>query len=287
MPTPARPPSTSPPRPGTGGRPGRRSAIRRSGMMSPSRSASNALVPPPMPPAFAWRPVWRPRAWPSRAWPSRAWPRRASGLGRFRLGRVGLGGGRPLGEAVGHHHDHRQELLLGVEVVEDHVGRALLDPASLVVAGAVEEVEDRVLGVLGVARRRVDEHLPLAADRFGIVLDRLDLAPLDAVAPGVEAPRRGGEFIGRVRTRRKGYAAKTTIVPASPPVSMQGFVSSPCLPRKEDCMKHPPALRAAGFRVAAQFPPMILPAATGRVKHLRGLPNSMSARVPSVDSRIE
>ena len=48
-------------------------------------------------------------------------------------------------------------------------------PAGLVVAGAVQEVEDGILVVLRVTRRRVDYTvLRYAADGLGVVLDRLD-----------------------------------------------------------------------------------------------------------------
>ena len=96
--------------------------------------------------------------------------------------------------AVGHDDDHRHRLLVGVQVVEDHVGRAAARPLVLVAADAVQQVQDRVLLVLGVPRRRVDLRLALDADRRRVVLDRLQLAALDAVALLVEALGRGRDL---------------------------------------------------------------------------------------------
>jgi hypothetical protein len=97
--------------------------------------------------------------------------------------------------AVGHDDDHRRRLLVGVQVVEDDVGGAAARPLVLVAADAVEEVQDRILLVLGVARRGVDPHLALHAHGRRVVLDRLQLATVDAVALGVEARGRGGELL--------------------------------------------------------------------------------------------
>ena len=68
-------------------------------------------------------------------------------------------------------------------------------PLVLVAADAVEEVEDRIFLVLGVARRRVDLRLALHADRRRVVLDRLQLAAVDAVALGVKALGGRGEVL--------------------------------------------------------------------------------------------
>src|SRR5262249_12568518 len=78
-------------------------------------------------------------------------------------------------------------LLVGVEVVEDDVGLAAPRPLVLVAADAVEEIKDRILVVLGVPRRRVDLRLALDADRLRFVLDRLQLAAVNAVALDVKA----------------------------------------------------------------------------------------------------
>src|SRR5262249_23489820 len=67
-------------------------------------------------------------------------------------------------------------------------------PVGLIATRAVQQVEDGVLLVLGVARGRVDDHLALGADGLGVVLHHLHLAPLDLVAPDVEALRRRGEL---------------------------------------------------------------------------------------------
>ena len=96
---------------------------------------------------------------------------------------------RPLGRAVGHDHDHGDDLLVGEEIVEDDVGRTVPGPAPFVVAGAVQQIEDRVLRVLRVAGRQVDHHLACVADGFRVVLHGLDLAALDTVAPAGEAAR--------------------------------------------------------------------------------------------------
>ena len=90
--------------------------------------------------------------------------------------------------AVGQDDDHRHGLLVGVQVVEDHVGRAAARPLVLVAADAVQQVQDRVLLVLRVPRRGVDPRLALHPDRRRVVLDRLQLAALDAVAAGCRIP---------------------------------------------------------------------------------------------------
>jgi hypothetical protein len=80
-----------------------------------------------------------------------------------------------------------------VQVVEDHVRRSTPRPLVLVAADAVEEVQDRILLVLRVARRSVDSRLPLCPDRRRVVLDRLQLATVDAVPFLVEVVRGRGE----------------------------------------------------------------------------------------------
>src|SRR5262249_21975791 len=95
--------------------------------------------------------------------------------------------------AIRQDDDHRHRLLVGVQVVEDHVGLAAPRPLLLVAADAVEEVENRIFPVLGVPRRRVDLRLALHPDRRRVVLDRLQLATVDAFALDVKALWRRGE----------------------------------------------------------------------------------------------
>jgi hypothetical protein len=61
--------------------------------------------------------------------------------------------------AVRHHDDHRLRSSAGDQVVEDEIGMALLDPASLIFAAAVLQIEHRVahLGLRVVARRQIEE----------------------------------------------------------------------------------------------------------------------------------
>ena len=108
-----------------------------------------------------------------------------------------LGGGRRAGRepgkvrragqaAVGHHHDHRPGLLLRQQVVEDEAGAADRAPARVLVAAAVQEVEDGVLRVAAVvARRRVDVHAPLRVERARVIPGHADLA-VGNVAVGLE-----------------------------------------------------------------------------------------------------
>src|SRR5205814_830555 len=81
-------------------------------------------------------------------------------------------------------------------------GPAAFWPFVVVAADAMQEIKDRVLFVLGIARRRIDGHLARATADLGFVVDYLDLAVLDAVALGVEASRRRGIRIGRLFAAR-------------------------------------------------------------------------------------
>jgi hypothetical protein len=67
--------------------------------------------------------------------------------------------------------DHRHDLLVGVEVVEDHVGDAAAGPFVLIAADAVKEIQDRIFLVLRIAGRRVDLRLALRTDGGRIILD--------------------------------------------------------------------------------------------------------------------
>ena len=109
--------------------------------------------------------------------------------------------------AIGHDDDHRHGLLVGVQVVEDHVGRTAPRPLVLVAADAVQEIENRIFLVLGVARRRVDLRLSLRADRRRVVLDRLQLAAVDAVALDVKSLGGRGEGSSLVEFARLVLAA--------------------------------------------------------------------------------
>ena len=50
----------------------------------------------------------------------------------------------PLGRAVGHDHDHGDDLLVGEEIVENEIGCAVPGPAPFVVTGAVQQIQDRI-----------------------------------------------------------------------------------------------------------------------------------------------
>ena len=73
---------------------------------------------------------------------------------------------------VRHHDDHRPGLALRQQVVRDVLARPKDGPGGLVVARAVEQVEDRVASrrVLVVARRRVDIEPAPPAQRLRAVL---------------------------------------------------------------------------------------------------------------------
>ena len=73
------------------------------------------------------------------------------------------------------------------------LGDTAARPFVLVAADAVEEVQDRILLVLGVSRRRIDLSLALDPDGRRVVLDRLELAVVDAVTANIETIRRRGE----------------------------------------------------------------------------------------------
>ena len=79
------------------------------------------------------------------------------------------------GSAVGQHDDHRNHFLVGVKVVENHIGRTAARPLLLVAADAVQEIQDRVGLVLRVPRRRVDLGHSFHAHRFRVVRDGFEL----------------------------------------------------------------------------------------------------------------
>ena len=119
-----------------------------------------------------WRASWRARG------------RRARRRGRIR-GRLA---GAPR-VAVGHHHDHRLGLALGDQVVEDEVGAPLPDPAGLVLAAAVLQVEHGIArpGLRVVAGGQVDQRVPPRPGRLRRVPDLADLSVrhvLDRVVVG-------------------------------------------------------------------------------------------------------
>ncbi len=109
---------------------------------------------------------------------------------------------------VGHHDQHGDGLLLGAEVVQDDVRHAAPGPLVVVAADAVQQVEDRVLVVPGIPRRRVDGHLALAAADLRVVLDGLHLAAVDAVAADVEALGGRGDALPGRRVLAVGGAAQ-------------------------------------------------------------------------------
>ena len=95
----------------------------------------------------------------------------------------------------------------------------------------MEEVQDRVLLVLGVARRRVDPRLALHADRRRVVLDRLQLAAVDAVAAWCRSPwaARGTSPPGRPSSRRPalpGPAPSGSPAPSGPTTSIESSHTS-------------------------------------------------------------
>ncbi len=84
---------------------------------------------------------------------------------------------------VGHHDDHCNDFLLGIELIQDGIGRALFLPTGLVVARTVQQVEDWIRRVLWIVGRQIDHHPLFAAKSlFEVVLHSLKLAPLDAAA---------------------------------------------------------------------------------------------------------
>ena len=80
--------------------------------------------------------------------------------------------------AVGHHDDHRLAASRRDQVVEDEVRASLADPAGLVLAAAVLQVEHRVarLRLLVVVRREVDERVAPGAGHLRVVPDLAHLA---------------------------------------------------------------------------------------------------------------
>ena len=84
---------------------------------------------------------------------------------------------RPGKTAVGHDHDHGLGLLRGQKIVEDEAGPADRAPARVVVAGAVEQVQDGVLvGTTLVAGRGVEVQPAELAERARLVPGCADLA---------------------------------------------------------------------------------------------------------------
>lgn len=92
-----------------------------------------------------------------------------------------------LGAAVGHDDDHFDGFFVGDEVGEDDFGRGEALPFGFVAADAVEEVEDGVFFVGGVAGRGVDGEFAGGADGFGFVGDGFGFALGDAGAFFVES----------------------------------------------------------------------------------------------------
>ena len=105
------------------------------------------------------------------------------------------------GVAVHHHHHHRLGAALGDEIVENPVRFAVRRPRGLVVAGAVLEIERRILRArfLVVARRRVDGQLAQAPERFGVIR----VLAHHAVRHVLEIVQRGG-WLGRCRMLVRG-----------------------------------------------------------------------------------
>ncbi len=105
------------------------------------------------------------------------------------------------GKAVWHDDDHWNDLLFEVKIVENRVGRSLFLPTRLVVSSPVEEIEHGELRILGIPRRRINDHLPLVAGRLRVVFDRLR----NSRATGIESLRRRRQrrLIGLNRNRTK------------------------------------------------------------------------------------
>ncbi len=87
------------------------------------------------------------------------------------LGDTEGAGGRLVGIAVGHDHDHRLGKALFDEVVEDLGGAAHGGPGLLVTAGAVQQVQDRILllGIGLVAVRGIDGQAAVHAQEFAVI----------------------------------------------------------------------------------------------------------------------
>lgn len=100
------------------------------------------------------------------------------------------------GAAIGKHDDHRRRLLFGIQVVENLIGDAAARPFVFVAADPVQQVEHRILLILGIPGRRIDLRLPFGPDRRRVVLDGLELAPRDALAADVKAFCRRDELLG-------------------------------------------------------------------------------------------
>ena len=65
----------------------------------------------------------------------------------------------------------------------------------------MQHIEHRVLLVFRIAGGRVDAHLSARAERFGVVLNDLDLAVRHIVARGIESGGRIGERLLVVRAQ--------------------------------------------------------------------------------------
>src|SRR5262245_37299917 len=117
------------------------------------------------------------------------------------------------GITIGEDNDHRLDLLVGNQIIENNVGNTPSRPLlSLVAADAVQHIELGILLVRGIAGRRVDLHPPLHADGFGIVVDPLELAFGDAFARLIKSlgRRREGRFVVRAKHDRAAKPATTT-----------------------------------------------------------------------------
>ena len=141
--------------------------------------------------------------------------------------------------AVGHDDDHRHRLLVGVQVVEDHVRHAAPRPTRSRPRRCRAAGTAPGTSVLRVARRRVDLRLPLHADRRRVVLDRLQLAALDAVPLLVVVFRRGGKLPGLASDFGcPGWACSDPVVYAS--------TAHETSARIRPFMHHPPAIEYGG-----------------------------------------
>ena len=89
--------------------------------------------------------------------------------------------------AVGHDDDHRHGLLVGVEVVEDHVRRTAARPLVLVAADAVQQVEHGILGHPWSTPAACKRSSCVCPADLGFIFDHFHLAAVDAVAFGIVA----------------------------------------------------------------------------------------------------
>lgn len=71
--------------------------------------------------------------------------------------------------AVGHHHNHRLEFPLRVQIVQNNLGISVVKPLRFCSANAMQQVQNRVGIIFGITGRSVNDSLSCGSHSFGFV----------------------------------------------------------------------------------------------------------------------